>query len=350
MFKSIGYKDKLFFTKHLSLMVASGIPLTDSLDTLSEQTKSRKLKKVIFAISRDVKNGIDLGKAIDKHKEHFGQLYISLIEVGEKSGTLEKSLEFLAKQMSKDYALRKKIQGALFYPGIVFSIAGVMGIFITFFILPKLVEFFKDFDVELPLTTRILIFIGDAVQNHGVIILGVLAAFVAIFALLFKLKSLKPTRDKLILALPLLGSFLALGQVTRFCRNLGTLLQSGVPIDEALVNTAESLSNSVFKNEVLRVAKSLEKGKGVADGFGSLRRSHFPPVAVKMMEVGEKTGKLDETLLYLADFFEEDIDNVSKNLSTVIEPILLIGIGLAVAFVALAIISPIYELTGTIRN
>jgi len=166
MFNRISHKDKLFFTKHLSIMVASGIPLAEALDTAVEQTKSKNLKRTINSVLKNVENGQSLARSLNKHKKVFGQLYISLIEIGEKSGELEKSLEFLAVQMSKDYALRKKVQAAMLYPGIVSAAALVMGGFITLFILPRLVEFFEDFEVELPITTKILLFIGKTAQDE----------------------------------------------------------------------------------------------------------------------------------------------------------------------------------------
>ena len=163
-------------------------------------------------------------------------------------------------------------------------------------------------------------------------------------------RKIKPLWHKFLLKIPLIGNFLALSQITRFCRNLGTLLASGVAVVDALEVTAETLSNLAFKNEVLLLKTDVEKGKNISDVLDKHKNSNFPPVAVKMIGVGEKTGKLDETLIYLSDFFEEEIDNISKNLSTIIEPILLITIGIAVGLVALAIITPIYELTGSIRR
>ena len=346
----IRQKEKLFFTKHLSIMVASGIPLAEALDTLAEQTKSKKLKKVIYELLKDVENGQALAKSMRKHEKVFGELYISLIEVGEKSGELEKTLDFLAGQMSKDYALRKKVQAAMLYPSIVFSATLLMGGFITVFILPKLITFFEDFEIELPITTKILLFIGNAMQNYGLIIFGALAIITVILVVLSRSPVIKPTLHRLILKTPLIGNFLGLAQITRFTRNLGTLLSSGVPVSEAVETTAYTLSNLSYRNEVLVLKKSIEKGKNISESLESHKHSNFPPVAVKMIGIGEKTGKLDDTLIYLSDFFEEEIDNISKNLSTIIEPVLLIGIGIAVAFVALAIISPIYELTGTIRQ
>lgn len=350
MFGKVGQKDKLFFTKHLSIMVASGIPLAEALETLIEQTKSKKLKSITSNILKDVENGQALAKSMEKHRKVFGQLYISMIAVGEKTGELEKILEFLSTQMTKDYALRKKVQAAMLYPAIVLSATMLMGGFITFFILPKLIVFFEDFEIELPITTKILLFFGKLVQNHGILL--VIIAVVLMFSISFasRIEALKPFWHKLLLKLPLIGNFLSLAQLTTFTRNLGTLLSSGVPVTEAVETTANTLSNISFKNEVLLIKKSIEKGKNISEALDLHKHSNFPPVAIKMIGIGEKTGKLDETLVYLSDFFEEEIDNISKNLSTIIEPVLLITIGIAVAFVALAIISPIYELTGSIRR
>ena len=346
----ISYQDKLFFTKHLSIMTASGIPLAESLDTLEEQAKSGKFKKIIKSLAREVENGQSLEKALAKHKKVFGEFYISLIKVGESSGTLDKTLEFLAGQMSKDFALRKKVQAALFYPAIIFSAALIMGSFIAFFILPKLVEFFEAFDIELPLATRILLGVAYAFQNYGIVIAAASVLTIFLFVTFTRNRATKPIWHALLLSAPLIGNFTRYVQLARVTRNLGTLITSGIPLAEAVKTTAETMTNISYKKDMMRIKKELEDGKSISEALSAKRYKNFPPVAVKMIGVGERTGKLDETLLYLSDFFEEEIDNISKNLSTVIEPILLIAIGLGVGVVALAIISPIYELTGSIRR
>lgn len=349
-FNKVRYLDRLLFTKHLSTMVKAGIPITEALNTLIDQTKSKVFRSVLEDVLSGVENGQSLAKSMAKHPEVFDQFYISLIEVSEESGTLEENLEFMAGQLTKDYILRKKVQGALLYPALIVTAAVVMGGFIALFVLPQLVDFFDAFDTELPITTSILLFVANTMKDYGVFIL--LGAVVLVVGLIFLLRTpkIKPKWHSLQLKIPLIGDMLAYNQLARFSRNLGVLLTSGISISRSIEVTANTLSNIKFRNDLLKIGDSLTKGKNIAEEMSSKKYSEFPPIVSKMIGVGEKTGKLDETLLYLGDFYEDEIDNLSKNLTTILEPILLIIIGLVVGFVALAIISPIYELTGSIRR
>jgi type IV pilus assembly protein PilC len=349
-FSKISFKDKLFFTKHLSTMIKAGIPISDALASLSKQHKSKKFKEIIEDVLSNIENGKSLAESLKRHPNVFNNFFISLIEIGEESGTLEENLEFLAKQMAKDFTLRKKIQGALLYPGLVFGAATIMGSAISLFVLPKLVDFFDAFDIELPLTTRILLFIAQAMRSYGFLIIGGFFALIIGFYVFIQLPKVKPVWHKIVLKLPIFGNLIAYGQLASFSRNFGVLIKSGVPITRSLDVTSNTLSNVVFVKDVKKLSEELTKGRVIAAELRKKRYKEFPPLVVQMIDVGETTGKLDETLLYLGDFYEEEIDNISKNLTTVLEPILLVGIGIVVAFIALAIISPIYELTGSIRR
>jgi type IV pilus assembly protein PilC len=350
LISGISNQEKLLFTKHLDTMIKAGIPINEALVTLVGQAKSKAFKKVIEKVLKDVENGQSLSKSLSKHPNVFNEFYISLIEVGEESGTLESNLDFLAKQMTKDYSLRKKVKGALFYPALVITATIVLGTFISFFILPKLVDFFDSFDVELPPTTKVLMYVAFVMKNYGLIIILSLFGLIMLSITLVRLRSVKYLWHKIMIRLPLFGKLIAYGQISRFARNFGTLIQSGVPITRSIEITANTLSNLKFKNDLVEVGKSLSKGKNIGKTLENKKFGEYPPIVSKMISIGEKTGKLDEALLYLGNFYEDEIDDMSKNLTTIIEPILLIVIAVAVGFVALAIISPIYELTGSIRN
>jgi type IV pilus assembly protein PilC len=329
-------------------MVKAGITLTEAFESLADQTKSNEFKNVLNEVFENLKNGQSLAKSLEKHPEVFDQLYINLVKIGEESGTLEESLEFLSKQLAKDYNLQQKIKGALLYPGLIFFATTIMGAFISFFILPQLVDFFTAFNVELPMTTKILLFFANLMKNYGILIFSGIGTIIFIGYLAIKMPKIKYIWQKILLHLPLFGQMISYGLLARFSRNLGIILKSGISITTALDVTANSLDNLVFKEAINIAQDAVTKGKPLAEVISTL--SIFPSLVSKMISVGEKTGKLDESLLYLADFYEEEIDNVSKNLTTILEPILLIVIGLVVGFVALAIISPIYELTGSIKK
>jgi len=350
IFKRVSHQERLLFTKHLATMIKAGIPIAEVLETLVDQTKSAYFRKVLLEVLADVKNGKTLAYSFGKHPKAFDGFYISLVEVAEASGTLEENLEFLALQLSKDYSLRKKVQSALMYPAIVMAVTLIMGGFISFYILPKLVDFFKSFDIKLPLTTRILIFFAQAMKDYGIVIMGAILISLILFRIFISLPKIKPLWHTLLLKVPIVGVLISYSQLARFSRNLGTLIKSGVAIVKSLEITAETLSNLRFRNDLVSVAKSLTKGKNIGDSMQKGKFKEFPPLVWRMISVGEKTGKLDESLLYLSDFYDDEVDDISKNLTTILEPILLIVIGLVVGFVALSIISPIYQLTGSIRR
>jgi len=350
IFSKISHLDRLLFTKHLFTMIKAGIPITEALESLTDQAKSPALKEVLTNVLADIDNGQSLAKSLGKYPKDFNQFYISMIEIGEEAGTLEKNLEFLAQQLTKDYQLRKKIQAAMLYPTVVFAATVIMGGFIALGVLPKLVTFFSAFEIELPFTTKILLWFANLMKNYGIVLFLAFFAFTFLFSLFLKLPKIKPWWHKKILTFPLFGNLLAYAQLARFSRNLGTLIKSGVPIIKSLDTTADTLSNLKFKNDLKEIGQILSQGKSIGSALESKKFSQFPPLVAKMVSVGEKTGKLEDTLIYLAEFFEDEIDTVSKNLTTILEPILLLSIGLIVGFVALAIISPIYELTGSIRR
>lgn len=346
----IRFLDKLLFTKHLAIMMKAGIPIIDALETIKDQTKSNAFRKILATTSKDIRNGRTLSFALGKEPTVFDSFYTGLISVGEESGTLEESLTFLSEQLSKEYNLVKKIQGALLYPAIILSATTIMGGFISLFILPKLVDFFQAFEVELPLPTKVLLFFALLMKNHGLKIFGSIGAICITFFFITRIPRVKPKWHSLMLKIPFIGSILTLGTLARLTRNFAVLIKSGVPVEKALAVTANISTNLKFKNDLLEINKELLAGKNISATMEKHKYFEFPTMVSKMIEIGERTGKLDEILLYLADFYENEIDYIMKNLTTTLEPIMLLIIGLIVGFVALAIITPIYELTGSIRG
>ncbi|HJX59606.1 hypothetical protein A2V61_02625 [Candidatus Woesebacteria bacterium RBG_19FT_COMBO_47_8] len=339
--------ETLAFTKHLATMIKAGVPIAEAFSSLAEQSWSSGFKKTINAIMASINNGNSLAKSLAGHPGYFDQYYISFIQIGEESGTLETSLGYLSTQLYKDFSTRKKIQSALLYPTVVLFTALIIGSAISLFILPKLVDLFGAFDVDLPASTKLLLNIASFMKISGVFAITSVFALIVAFYILIILTPLKSVWGQIVIRLPFVGAIAKNFQITRFCRNLGTLLQSGVPISQALAVTAKTLSNQSFQKLVNQAQAGVEQGKSLTESLSKDRL--FPVLVTKMISVGEKSGKLADSLLYLADYYDEELDNVTKNLTTVLEPILLIVVGLIVALIAIAIISPIYQLTGSIR-
>lgn len=343
-FGRISYLDKVFFIKHLSLMIKSGLPLRESLIIIQEQTKKRKFKKVLGDIIENIDRGRSLSYSLARYPNIFGSFYINMIKVGEDSGTLEENLNYLVAQLEKNYALRQKMIAAMIYPAIILMAIIIIGSLITYFILPKITDIFKVFKIEIPLATRILIYFTQIITNYGFFILvGVVFLFL-ILSLISRIKAVKTLFYKLTLNLPILGSMVRNINLVYFTRSLGILLKSGVPLINALDITKTTLSNIIYQKKIEELIEKVKEGKPISD-FLKEERAVFPSVFSRMIGVGEKTGSLEETLIYLGNFHESELDRSLKTFTTIFEPFLLLFVGLVIGFVALAIISPIYEVT-----
>lgn len=342
--------EKVLFTKHVSIMLRSGISIVDTLETLLEQSQSAAFKKIVNNILGVIKNGQKLSEALAKNPKSFDRFYINLVRIGEDSGTLSQNLEYLSKKLDKDLSLRKKIQGVILYPSIIIGASVLMMVGLSIFILPKLSDLFSSLSVNLPLSTRILMWLSNVMKQYNILILAGLAGLIILFRLFVSLPVIKPKWQRFLLSFPLIGSFIQNVEMASFTRNLGTMLQGGLTINSSLEINADTTNNLVFKKYFVSLKDAVTKGKSLISELNTKNYPKIPKIAVKMIGVGEKSGNLSEMLLYLGDFFEEEIDDASKNFSTVLEPVLLLSVGLMVAFLALAIISPIYQLTGSINR
>lgn len=350
IFNKISFVDKLLFTKHLAVMIESGIPIGEAIEIIKEQSRSAALKKLLTDILADIDNGQSLERALSKHPQVFDPFYINIVKIGEESGNLEKNLKYLAEQLKKNYEFKKKVQSALMYPAIVLVITFIAGGAISLFVLPQLIDLFSTLDVKLPLSTQILLFIAYAMKNYGIFIFAAIIALFIGFRMLITIPKVTYQWHRFLLAVPGLGSFLQGVEIAFMCRNLGIMLKSGLPITTALSAQYNATSNLVFKEYLGQLSEDVERGKSISEKLSGKHFKRIPPLVAKMIGVGEKTGKLDESFLYLGDFYSEEVDNSSKDLAVIIEPVILIFIGLAVAFVALAVISPIYQLTSGIHR
>lgn len=348
--RGVSQLDILIFTKHMYTMTKAGITIVDALETMIEQTKSEVFQKVLRKVADDVTNGQSLAKAMSKHPNVFDTFYHSLISISEESGTLEKNLEFLTVQLAKRFALKRKIQSAMLYPSLIIISATVLGGFVSVMVLPQLIPFFDSFQLELPLSTRVVLAIAYLFRDYGILILVSLITALAAFLAAIRIPKIRLAWHTVLLHLPLIGGFLLSAQLAQLSRNWGILMASGLPTPRSIEITAQTLSNYRLRQHLLTLSLALQNGQGLAASIISLGISEFPPLITRMLGVGEKTGNLDDLLLYLGDFYEEDIDTQTKRLTTLIEPVLLLIIGLGVGFLALAIITPIYELSGSLRR
>lgn len=340
--------DKIMVAKHLAIMLRAGMALNEALVSISDQTTSKKMKAVIEQITINVNNGQTLASAMELYPKIFDGIFIGMVRVGEASGTLERNLEYIANELEKNYELTRKVKAAMLYPVIVLSATLILGTGLTIFILPKIVNMFETFKLDLPLTTLIFLGIANFLVDYGIYVLIAIVVSMILLRIMSKNKKFKPFFHKMYLQVPIFKKIIKDLNLARMTRSLSILLKSGVTINESLEISTMAVGNVQFEN-ILKASMAKVK-KGIPLATAITHDKYIPSMVNKMIAVGEKTGKLEESLIYLADYYEDEVDNTTKNISTVIEPILLIVIGVVLGFLAVAIISPIYQFTGQLQR
>ncbi|MBL7154933.1 MAG: type II secretion system F family protein [Candidatus Portnoybacteria bacterium] len=341
----ISLVEKMVFSRHLSIMIKAGLSLNQALRVLAEQTKNPKFKKIIGRLEEDVRRGQPLSDCLAKEPKVFNELYINMVRVGETSGNLDKVLKILAEQMRKDHELISRVRGAMMYPAVIITVMTGIGILMMIMVVPKLTEVFTEFNMELPLSTQIIIGLSNFLKNHLFLGLIILIGLIVLLRFGLKNKKVKRVLDKIYLHLPILGSLVQKINSARFARTLSSLVDSGLAIVKALQIVAGTLGNIHFKEALINSASQVQKGRELSQALSSYKNL-YPPMVIQMIHVGEQTGSLSDILKNLADFYEEEIDNTTKNLSSIMEPVIMVIIGAAVGFFAVSMIQPMYSMMG----
>ena len=347
LFFRLSTKEKMLFARHMDLMTRSGMQILDALDVLRKQTKSKPFLAILDSLINDVKNGQYLSVGMERFHNVFGDFFINLVRVGESSGTLAENFRYLADELGKQAELKSKIRGAMAYPIIIFfATFGITGI-MSFYIFPKILPVLLSLNVALPLTTRIFIAISQFLLKYGIYLALAIIAAVVGFIMLLRIRTFRKAWHSFMLKLPLVGRLSVEVNIINIARTLNLLLRGGVKIVQALEITGSTLTNLVYRDEVLEISKAIQQGATMSKRMME-RTNLFPPSFSQMTSVGENTGKLDETLVFLADFYEGEMDSSTKSLSNVLEPVMLLTMGGIVLFVALSIITPIYAISQTL--
>ena len=343
-------KKQTFFAKRLSFLIKAGVPMLESIHVIQKQTKSKNEIKIFSKVISDISNGQSLASSLGKFKGVFGNFAINIIKAGESSGTLTQNLNYLADELKKKEMLRKKILSALLYPVIVtLATFGITGVLIVY-IFPKILPIFKSLNADLPLSTKIIIFISETIRHHGFLIFGILILLIIATVLMRKyVPKVRLFFDGFILRIPLFGEIAKNYNLTNTMRTLGLLLKSGLSLNEALAITADTTENMQYKRAFANISDGVMKGKNVSELLSN-HPAIFPDMLGHMVSIGEKSGNLSSTLLYLSEFYENEFDDLTKNLSSSIEPVLMIVMGVLVGFVAVSVITPIYEITNSLKR
>lgn len=344
-FGQLSIADQAFFAKRLSFLINAGISLVDALNIIREQTVFKGYRKILDQIIADVTGGRSLSDSLKKFENAFGNFAINIISVGEQTGALSENLAYLAEELKKRGLLRKKVVGAMVYPiFITLATIGITGLLIVF-IFPKIMPIFLSLNVDLPMTTNILIALSNFLSAHGLwLILGIVVAAIALRFAFKKSEKFHFWYDKVSMRLPLIGPIIQNYSLANISRTLGLLLNGGMTLSEALPITSRSTNNLVYRRELEKLTEVANRGEKISSHMKNYRKL-FPDVLSQIISVGERSGNLSETLNYLSDMYESEVDDSTKNLSNMVEPVLMVLMGLLVGFVAVSIITPIYTIT-----
>ncbi len=348
IFSKISVSEQILFTKNLAGMIQAGLSLSRALSVLKKQTRNAKLNKILVSLINDIDSGGTLSIALSKFPSVFSKLFISMTKAGEESGNLAGALTDIGLNLEKANSLTKKIHGALIYPGVIMSAMVIIGVLMFAFVVPTLASTFKELGVTLPLSTRVLIFFGNFFSNNLILTFVIIMSVVFSFYLILRSKVVAPYIDFIVLKIPVVSNLTKELNTARTARTISSLLLSGVSITRALEITEDVVQN-IFYKKVLNDAKvSIEKGAPFSKAFEANTKL-YPIMMSEMIQVGEETGKLSDMLLQIAIYYEGEVENKTKNLSTIIEPVLMIFIGAAVGFFAISMISPLYSILGSIN-
>lgn len=338
----IKLQDKILFTKNLGAMIDAGMPLSRAVGLLMRQTKNTKFKKVLQTVNDDIIKGNSLSDSLQKFPKVFSPLMIAMVRVGEETGNLSDSLRVVGIQLGNSYSLRKKVKGAMMYPTVVMFAMFVIGILMFTFVVPTLTATFKELDTELPKSTQLIIFISDLLSENPLMVFGLIGSLI-LGVLMFK-KTPKGKRffDVVSLHAPVLSKIIKNYNIALTTRTLSSLLSSGVGVVESLTITQEVLQNSKYKEILTKTIEDVQKGIPISSSFIENEKL-FEPLVGGMLEVGEETGQLSKMLEEIAGFYENEVSQATKDLSTIIEPLLMVFIGTAVGFFAVSMITPMYS-------
>ncbi|HXW50715.1 MAG TPA: type II secretion system F family protein [Candidatus Acidoferrales bacterium] len=347
--KGVSEQALVVFARQFATMINAGLAMVRCLDVLGIQTEDQQLKPVIVQVRREVEGGSTLANALAKFPKVFSPLFVNMVRAGELGGILDEVLNRLAGFLEKDFNLKKKVKSAMTYPMVILVMAIVIVFFLVTFILPTFVSLFVGMNMKLPLPTKILIAFTEGARNPVVLIITAVVAVGGFF--LFKRWTSTQTGryqyDKFKLKLPVFGMLIRKVAISRFCRTLGALLQSGVPIMQALEIVGKASGNEVIAETVTKVRESVREGESIAVPLNL--SGLFPPLVTQMVAVGEETGNLDGMLSKIADFYDVEVEYMLASLTSLLEPLLILAMGFVVGFIVISVFLPLYQIIGNIK-
>lgn len=349
IFERLSLQDKINFARHLGMVVKAGLPLNEGLNIIKKQAETKLVIQIIEHVQKDINNGKFLADSLEGYSHVFGEFFINIIRVGESSGTLSQNLFYLAEELKKSRELNGKVRSAMIYPVIIFAATVGLTSFLAFGIFPKLLPIFASLKVELPPTTRILILTVNFLKDYVLLVVaGAIAAIIGSRIAVARSAKLRLLVDRLVVSTPLVAKLVVNVQMANITRILGLLLKGGLNIVEAVHITANTCERLIYKQALLGAEEEIRKGEQLAQYLND-RKELFPALVSGMVKIGENTGNLEENLFYLSQYYTEEVDSTLHDLTSVLEPLMLLLMGLIIGFVALSIITPIYQISQNIK-
>jgi type IV pilus assembly protein PilC len=344
--QKVGLKEKIIFTQQLAMMIRSGLSVTEALEALRDESQNKSFITAINKVMLDVKGGTTLSEAFSKHPAIFSNIYCNMTKAGEQSGKLDMVLDRLSSQLEKDYDLNRKVRGALSYPiFVMFALIIVMVLIITV-IIPQLKSVFDDAGVALPATTRAIIWLSDIFQKYGIYLLIIVGGLIGGFIWALKKRPFRKILDRLYTKIPVIGPLLVKTYISRFSRTFASLVASGMPVLDAITTSSGVVGNIIYSDELIKLVDKVKNGQSVSS---AMKQSPlFPRMVSQLSTVGEKSGNLSEVFDKIADFFDRDIDNTTANLSSMLEPVIMVVMGVGIGFIVVSVLQPMYGLVNAI--
>lgn len=343
----VSLTDRTFIARQLAVMIESGLPITQSMRSLIEQTKNPFVEESLKTILHDLENGYKFSDAIKKHPKIFNQVFVAVVAAGEATGKLDTALDLLANEQERDSQFRGRVVGALLYPGFIIGAMIVVGIIMVTRIVPALQGVFKEANVDLPWMTRVVIGITNSLIHYWWAYILFIGIAVYLFTRWIRSETGQRSFNSFVLKVPVFGNLIANLEMTRFTGIFALMVQSGVPIIHAIESVARVLDNEIYREALMQVARNVERGSPIAQSLS--KHDIFPPTITQMVAVGEESGKLEQVLYRLSNYFEAQTEQSIKNISALTEPIVFVIVGIGVAFLVFSIIVPIYNLANVIK-
>jgi len=347
-FNRVSLVEKLMFTRNLRVMISAGVPLTRAIYTIAEVVKTKRFKKVLFEIAQKIEKGESFSKSLSYFPSIFSELFVSCIKTGEESGTLEESLEILTEQMEREHEIKSKIIGALLYPSVIISVLIVIAILMLTIVVPKLEKVFEELNVELPATTRFVIALGNFFHNFWYLLPFLILALISFFKTILKTESGKKIFYTFLLKIPIFSPLIKKSNCAFFTRNLSSLILAGLPLVKSLEIISKGIGNIYYQNSLKEALKRVKKGEKLSEILKKYP-DLYPPLVIQMLAIGEETGETATVLKKLSKFYEEEIDNTTKALTSIIEPLIMVVIGVMIGFFAISMIQPMYSMLGGLK-